>query len=328
MNVMYASDDNYAWLMGISMISLFENNKESEEINVFLFGDKIQEENEKKLFEIARQYNRNFQIIDVNELQLPSKLYNQRYPKSAYSRLFAYNLLPKDISKIIYLDCDIIVVGSIQDLYDRDVTDVAFMAVQDFLSNGYKKKIGIKNTDTYINTGVMLLNLDKFRELPITERIEKFVNKYSAAICHADQDIFNGIFQGEFSVLPPYYNVMTQMNQYSYEQLIRTWNPSHYYSEKDIEAAKAHPRIYHYTACLTDIRPWFANSKVKNAHEFDKYMQMSPWANKQKKTIHFGTSKRMIVQGASLFPDRVRCATLRTVHAYMRPYYLYLKTKM
>lgn len=45
MNVMYASDDNYSWLMGISMISLFENNKESKEINVYLFGDNIVEEN-------------------------------------------------------------------------------------------------------------------------------------------------------------------------------------------------------------------------------------------------------------------------------------------
>ena len=38
---MYASDDNYAWLMGISMISLFENNKASKEVNVFLFGDNL-----------------------------------------------------------------------------------------------------------------------------------------------------------------------------------------------------------------------------------------------------------------------------------------------
>ena len=49
MNVMYASDDNYAWLMGISMISLFENNKESTEINVYLFSDGLTEGNKEKL---------------------------------------------------------------------------------------------------------------------------------------------------------------------------------------------------------------------------------------------------------------------------------------
>lgn len=326
MNVIYASDDNYSWLMGISMISLFENNKESKEINVYLFGDGIARENEEKLMSIAQKYHRGFQIIDVNELKLPEKLYTTQYPKSAYSRLFAYDLLPKDIEKVLYLDCDIIVVGNLEDLYNRDVNNYAFMAVQDFLSNGYKKKIGIKKTDTYINTGVMLLNLKKFRELPLTERIEAFVGKYSKAICHADQDIFNGIFQGEFAVLPPYYNVMTQMNQYSYEQILRTWHPYQYYSKDEIEFAKSHPRIYHYTACLMDIRPWFEGSKVKNANEFDKYMQISPWADKKKREMVFGTSKKWIVKSANLLPDRMRCLFLRMIHAYIRPYVLYLKT--
>lgn len=328
MNVIYASDDNYAWLMGISMISLFENNKESKEINVYLFGDKVSEENKKKLYSIAEKYNRSFCIMDVNDLKLPEKLYTTTYPKSAYSRLFAYDLLPKDIEKVVYLDCDIIVMGNIQELYDKDVSNYAFMAVQDYLSNGYKRKIGLKNTDTYINTGVMLLNLKKLREMPIAERIEKFVDKYSAAICHADQDIFNGIFQGEFKVLPLYFNVMTQINQYSYDQFIRTWHSTDYYTKEEIEYAKANPRIYHYTACLMDIRPWFADSKVKNAWAFDKYMQISPWADRKKKTVAFGTSKKLIVKGASLLPDRGRCFVLRMIHAYMRPYYLYLKTKM
>lgn len=328
MNVIYASDDNYSWLMGISMISLFENNRECNEINVYLFGDRIAKGNEEKLISIAQKYHRGFQIIDVNELKLPEKLYTTRYPKSAYSRLFAYDLLSKDIEKVLYLDCDIIVVGNLEDLYNRDVNNYAFMAVQDFLSNGYKKKIGLKKTDTYINTGVMLLNLKKFRELPLAERIEVFVDKYSKAICHADQDIFNGIFQREFAVLPPYYNVMTQMNQYSYEQLMRTWHPSNYYSKKDIVFAKQNPRIYHYTACLMDIRPWFTGSRVKNAWAFDKYMQMSPWADKEKKGMIFSASKRLIVKGASLLPDRGRCLVLRIIHAHLRPYVLYLKTKL
>ena len=328
MNIIYASDDNYSWLMGISMISLFENNKESKEINVYLFGDRIAKENEEKLVSIAEKYHRGFQIIDVNELKLPEKIYTTQYPKSAYSRLFAYDLLPKDIEKVLYLDCDIIVVGNVEDLYNRNVDNYSFMAVQDFLSNGYKKKIGLKSSDTYINTGVMLLNLKRFRELPLSERIEAFVDKYSKAICHADQDIFNGIFQGEFAVLPAYYNVMTQMNQYSYEQIIRTWHPSDYYSKKEIELAKQNPRIYHYTACLTDIRPWFVGSKVKNAAVFDRYMQMSPWAEKKKKQMLFSTSKKMTVKIADVFPDKIRCFILRMIHAYLRPYILYLKTKM
>ena len=71
MNVIYASDNGYAWLMGISMLSLFENNKECKEINVYLFGDKISKDNEVKLNSIADNYGRNFSLIDVNDLELP-----------------------------------------------------------------------------------------------------------------------------------------------------------------------------------------------------------------------------------------------------------------
>lgn len=49
MNVMYASDENYAWLMGISMISLFENNRERDEIVVFLFNGHMSADSEQEL---------------------------------------------------------------------------------------------------------------------------------------------------------------------------------------------------------------------------------------------------------------------------------------
>lgn len=66
MNVMYASDDNYAWLMGISMISFFENNRDIKEVNVFLFGDRLSKENEAILAGIAE--SKNYVVIPMNPL--------------------------------------------------------------------------------------------------------------------------------------------------------------------------------------------------------------------------------------------------------------------
>ena len=78
MNVIYASDDNYAWLMGISMISLFENNRNSQEVNVFLFGDKLSQENEKILAGIAEKYGRGFMHIDVEKVKIPDYIMSER----------------------------------------------------------------------------------------------------------------------------------------------------------------------------------------------------------------------------------------------------------
>ena len=61
MNVLYTCDDNYVWLMGISTISLFENNKTIEDLQVYLLGDNISQENKDKLkkntvFMAAKRY--------------------------------------------------------------------------------------------------------------------------------------------------------------------------------------------------------------------------------------------------------------------------------
>ena len=118
MNVMYASDNNYAWLMGISMISLFENNKESKKIDVYVFGDNLSEKNQKTMTEIAKKYGRNCHHVDVAKINISQILMSERYPKSTFSRLFAYDLLPKEVEKLIYLDCDTIINKNLSEFYN------------------------------------------------------------------------------------------------------------------------------------------------------------------------------------------------------------------
>ena len=325
MNVIYASDNGYAWLMGISMLSLFENNKECKEINVYLFGDKISKDNEVKLNSIADKYGRNFSLIDVNDLELPEKLYSGRYPKSAFSRIFAYKLLPESIDKVLYLDCDLIINGEIEELYDMDFAGNTLMAAMDPVSVVYNKKIGIRNSDVYINTGVMLMNLTKMRNNPKIVEMSEFVNRYSKAMDYADQEIINGIYQGEIGYIPVKFNMMTQAYQYSYKELMRIRHPHHYYTEKEVEEAKKDPRIFHYTTCMMDIRPWFANSKLRHAPVFDKYWRMSPWADVNKKEMDFSASKYKIMKFCSIFPASINQFLLGMLHAYIKPWVSIIK---
>lgn len=328
MNIIYASDDNYAWLMGISMISLFENNRGCHEINVYLFGDKISSDNEVKLNQAAKQYGRKLEIIDVNKLKLPDKLYSGRYPKSAFSRLFAFDLLPKEIDRVLYLDCDIIVDGCINELYNHTMEDKIIWAVKDCVSKAYKLKIGIKGDGIYINTGVMLMNLRKMRQFPMLDRISEFVGRYSGVMDYADQEIINGIFQGEFGILPPQWNVMTQFNQYSYNQLKWIRHPHHYYTEEEVEYAKRHARLFHYTTCMLNVRPWYENSGLNNAHVFNRYLRLSPWRGVSKKEMSFSNKKYKIMKMLSLLPEPLTNFCLGMIHAYFKPYYSFFKKKL
>ena len=327
MNVIYASDDNYAWLMGVSMVSLFENNRDVDDIHVYLFGDGITQENERKLMDIADSYQRHLDVIDVNKLSLPENLYSGRYPKSAFSRLFAYRLLPNTIRRVLYLDCDIIVDGSLMELYNHPMDNKIILAVKDCVSKAYKEKIGINGDDVYINTGVMVMDLERMRGFPMEEKIGEFVAKYASAMNYADQEIINGIFQGEFGILPPEWNVMTQFNQYSYRQLGWIRHPHHYYSEKEIEHAKRHARIFHYTTCMLNIRPWYSNSQLSNAHVFNRYKRLSPWKDLEKAEMKFTDSKYKTMRVLSYLPKWLMNFCLGMLHAYIRPYYVLISMK-
>ena len=321
MNVIYASDDNYAWLMGISMISLFENNRERDEITVYLFSDHVSADTEERLHAIAKQYQRSLKVIDVNRLTLPESLYNERWPMSACSRLFACALLP-DVEKALYLDCDIIVDGSIGEIYDMPMRDNIVMAVKDCVSSAHKRKIGLNPSDVYINTGVQLMDLKKIGAIPMKERIEAFVRDYGSAIMYPDQDITNSIFRDRIGILSPEYNVMTQFNQYTYRQLRWIRHPSHYYSREEIERAKRHAKIFHYTTCMLNVRPWFAASKLNNAHVFNRYLDMSPWRDCQKIEMVFEGGRYKTMRLLRLLPDGVMNFTIGLLHAYIKPYYM------
>ena len=134
MKVMYTCDNNYVWLMGISTISLFENNKSIEELEVYLLGENISNENKEELKKIGQKYNREVTVIDVPKLNIPPSLVSTRWPLSAFTRLFSGVLLPPDVDRILYLDCDTIITGDISELDDVQFNGNIAMGVKDSIS--------------------------------------------------------------------------------------------------------------------------------------------------------------------------------------------------
>ena len=310
------------------MISLFENNRECDTIHVYLLGDGISEDNRLSLSEIASKYQRSFTLINVPDLNIPEKLSSARWPKSAFTRMFAGELMPKGIDKVVYLDCDTIISASIKDLSLYPTDNYAICGVKDCVSRPYKDKIGIVKNGSYINAGVLLMNLNKLREFDIRKMIADFVDKYESAISYADQDILNGIFKGIFGVLPPQYDLMTLVSVYSYKELEQIRHPDNYYTEDEIEYSKKSPRIIHYTTCMLNIRPWCEGSIHTYAWMFEKYQALSPWAARPKAKANFSANEYKIIQKILMLPKPLAYSLLGLIHAYLRPYYIILKSSL
>lgn len=319
MNVLYTCDNNYVWLMGVSVISLFENNIELSEIHVYLLGENISDNNKKILTQIGKRYYRDITVFDVQKIDVPTALVSDRWPLSAFTRLFAGELLPKEIEKVLYLDCDTIVKGKLKRLDEWNASGSTFWGIKDCISKEYKKNIGMDPNGIYINAGVLLINLEKLRSIPIREKIDAYVSKYSKFISYADQDILNGAFNDTIGVLPPNYNIMTLIATYSYFDICTLRRPTNYYTEEEIINAVSNPAIIHYTTNMRVVRPWYLNSNHPLVMEFQNYLSVSPWKEKKLKAMHFNGWETKLICVIEKLPDPISKYILGIMHSVIKP---------
>ena len=124
--------------------------------------------------------------------------------------LFAADLLPDSISKVLYLDGDIIVLTDLRELWQTNLENAALAGVTDF---NYKKHANRLNmTSKYINSGVLLVNLDYQRKNKIVDQFKKrllYLDKHEDEIVFPDQDIFNYVCDQKIVYLPIRYNLLT-----------------------------------------------------------------------------------------------------------------------
>ena len=155
MNVLYISDNNYVNVMIISVVSLLENNRSVAGLSVFLIGNNISADNLQKLNMLFCKYNKSFYYIEMPDIKskVSSSINTKNYNLAKYSMCFINTILPDDIQKILYLDCDTIVRHNIEELWNTDISDVIIGAVDDVKSVWHKRSIGLDDRLPYVNAG-------------------------------------------------------------------------------------------------------------------------------------------------------------------------------
>lgn len=111
-HIVYASDDRFAEILGVSLVSLYENSKDMENIIVYILDSGITDWNKKKLVSVCKSYNRSDVIFipgkNISE-KLSMNVAVDRGSLSQYARLFVSSDLPQELSRVLYLDCDTVV---------------------------------------------------------------------------------------------------------------------------------------------------------------------------------------------------------------------------
>lgn len=280
MNIVYSASDLYASLAGISLTSLLINHTHVPEIRIFILDNEIGEENKEKLRKTAETFHREICFVPLKESLRAVSLDMKRWNISTFGRLFEASSLP-EVDKVLHLDCDTIVDGSLEDLWQTDLENHVLAAAPDCVSDGYKTNIAMAPEALYIQAGVLLLNLKRIRQLRLENAFAHYLETYGDSLAFADQEIINAcVPASEKRELPLRYNSYTILHLLSYAQVKRFKHVGHMVSEENYRDARSHGVIYHYTWCaLEGTRPWQAGDNHPQKARFLGYQAQSEWAD-------------------------------------------------
>ena len=281
MNILLASDDNYAPLLGVAIYSLLKNNEtEFNKINIFVFDEGISNTNKNKLYDISKNFKCNVDLSFIEHDDI-SKVLNMDIKAtrslSTFARLFATSLLDESIDKILYMDCDALVVDSLKELWETDISDYECGAVADACPTYVNSFLSLPEDETHFNAGLLLINLKKWRENNLEKKFLDFIMENDGEVFHNDQGVINVICKNNILKLHPKYNILSPFFDVSYEKVLKFYDLDNYYSKELVEDAVNNPVFIHLTQFVNG-RPWFTNATMHPLRKlFDSYVGKTPF---------------------------------------------------
>lgn len=265
-----ATDNNYVYPTIVAMTSMLENKKESTYLDFhIMISGKVSEENCDRLNKFKNLYKG----CSVELINLKDKFSNAyagagNFQGAAYYRLILPSLL-SEYDKILYLDGDIIVRKDLWDMYSMDLQDNYIAAIKDmgqwtWAGQDYAYRLGIKDIRQYINSGILVMNLQKMREDNMEKKFSDFVPELeSRRLMYPDQDVLNAICYDKIKFISPEYNAMQHLAFINDAQGI--------YDSQEWERARTDPAIIHYAG---GDKPW-KGCECRFYDEWDKYRKIT-----------------------------------------------------
>ncbi|MEE9168070.1 MAG: glycosyltransferase family 8 protein [Candidatus Neomarinimicrobiota bacterium] len=215
--IVCAVDNPYA-MMATTMIKSLEHNHQSHEgIQICIINNGLTKRSQRKLVSSIHSPKITIDWLNVNEeyiIQLGLGEYYESLTTHYYRLLIPY-LVPDTVSKVIYLDCDLLVLEDIGKLWRQTFDDNVILAIQDsrikFVScswggiNNYRE-LGMDGKTKFFNTGVLLIDLKKWREEDISEKVIRCDEENRKHVKYWDQYGLNVVLKDRWRELDPRWN--------------------------------------------------------------------------------------------------------------------------
>lgn len=209
--VFFASDDNYIPCLAVAIHSLEKNASKKNNYKLIILHSGMSEKGKKEIKEFEQE-NIKIDFKDISNIENDLKddlalRLRDYYSSTIYYRIFIGSLFP-EYHKAVYIDSDVVLLDDIANLYNTDLEGNIIGAIPDGVVHDSKKlqdyvevNDGVENKK-YFNSGVLVIDLDKFRETRVEERFVRILTKYNCDTIAPDQDYLNILCKDKVKYLP------------------------------------------------------------------------------------------------------------------------------
>jgi lipopolysaccharide biosynthesis glycosyltransferase len=297
-------DQAYAVHAATMVRSLLDNAGSDCHVRLYVLGVGISPEIRAKLEASWISDRLTVHWIDVNLAPFRQLLSGYDYPSVAYSRILFDWLLPHDVSRVVSLDCDGLVLGDIADLWREAPERGCVKAVSDpgirrLGKDGspFVREVSAGGDAPYFNSGVMVVDLDRWRQLGVTVQCLDLARRYPRQSVYADQSLLNVVLRDEWERMPLRWNCNAYwISEGSFptfrETLVAT---------EEIKEAGRKPGFVHFVGRG---KPWNTDGYHPHARLYRHYQNRTAWALHPEAPASPRQRMRLLYQRARFPVDR------------------------
>ena len=260
MNLLFCFDQNYQQHFGVAITSVLLNNLSSH-FDVHIITNFMEEKLKQKLDTLSKNYKCSFHLYIINNLDKISQFKVSAHVSNAtYYRLIMAEILPKHIDKILYLDSDVVVISPLEELYNIDLENY-FIAASGFSGTLVKSK--------GFNSGVMVVNLEKWRNEQISTKVIDFATQNRDKLPYHDQSALNRVIKQNYLIIDRKWNFQVDLSPRKIQK-------------PDDNIALKNARIIHY---IGSSKPWYFWISDQRKNIYELYLKKSLWSTSKLQMI-------------------------------------------
>lgn len=243
-HVAFCISDNYSSIVAVTLQSFVDHHTNESAFTFHLVSEALSADNLDYLRRVIAQRSSWQLLYHPIEEKALAHIPTGPFTIHAWYRIFLDQLLPEEVETVLYLDADTLIASSIDELFQIPLENVAIGAAKDqqnFIT-ATKQRIGLPQQQTYVCSGVLLMNLSYWREHNIAQKILDWAIANAHRLGCPDQDAINVVLREKTVVLPAKWGIIAK--NFLYDA---------FYQTEEAAEAYHHPCIIHYAGCA----PWY-----------------------------------------------------------------------